>query len=281
MSRYRKVELHLKQLRELQSIIASMKTLSQLELRKLTGIAESQSAMVQILEQVVSDFLLFFPQAAAQIDDKLWLVIGSERGFCGPFNEILVNQLFSEWPECVHEPHRVLAVGRKLCWRLDERLPGYEGLTGASTAEEVQKILTRVVSAIRNQLIRHNLTSLQVLFVSDERGKVINHRLLPPEDIFPSSRPSFPPRLYLEPGQFLSEFMQHYLFLSLARLFSVSLLNENRYRVQHLGGAVHRLDDRLALLQTKARSLRQEEITEEIEMILLGSGAFDTFGEVK
>jgi F-type H+-transporting ATPase subunit gamma len=51
----------------------------------------------------------------------------------------------------------------------------------------------------------------------------------------------------------------------------VSLLAENQYRVQHLEGAVHRLNERLAELSTRAKSLRQEEITEEIEMILLAS----------
>lgn len=53
--------------------------------------------------------------------------------------------------------------------------------------------------------------------------------------------------------------------------FVVSLLAENQYRVQHLEGAVRRLDERLEELATRARSLRQEEINEEIEMILLGT----------
>ncbi len=61
MSRYRKVELHLEQLKELQSILSSMKTLSQLELHKLGRVTESQSAMVRMLEQTVTDFLMFFP----------------------------------------------------------------------------------------------------------------------------------------------------------------------------------------------------------------------------
>jgi F-type H+-transporting ATPase subunit gamma len=68
----------------------------------------------------------------------------------------------------------------------------------------------------------------------------------------------------------LSGFLQHYLYLGINELLMLSLLTENRFRVQHLEGAVHRLDERLGVLSTRARSLRQEEITEEIEMILLG-----------
>ena len=85
--------------------------------------------------------------------------------------------------------------------------------------------------------------------------------------------PTLPPILHLEPDHFYNDFLQHYLLLSLARLFTVSLLAENQYRVQHLDGAVNRLDERLTKLTSHARSLRQEDITEEIEMILLGSGA--------
>lgn len=276
MSRYRKVELHLKQLRELQSIITSMKIISQLELRKLTGFMESQSGMVEVLGQTTTDFVTFFPQPPCIRGNELWLLIGSERGFCGGFNELLVEQLFAEWPECVEQPQRVMAVGHKLCWRLDEMLPGYAGLTGASASEEIPSILSQVVSATQKQLRQHNSLILRVLYHSDERGKVRCRQLLPPEEVAMVENRCFPPRLYLDPEIFFSKFLQHYLFLGLTQLFTASLLAENRYRVQHLGGAVHRLDERLTRLNSQARALRQEEITEEIEMILLGSGAFDS-----
>ncbi|WP_167505725.1 F0F1 ATP synthase subunit gamma [Desulfosediminicola flagellatus] len=278
MSRYRKVELHLRQLEELQSIITSMKTLSQLELHKLSGYTESQGGMTEILEQMASDFHIFFPRPAVETDNELLLIIGSERGFCGGFNELLVRHLFEVLPACAEQPERVLAVGHKLCWRLDEKLPGYKGLAGACASEEIQPILSQVVGAIREQLILQDSASLWVLYHSDERGNMVSRRVLPPEYVALSKEWYVPPKLYLEPELFFSDFLHHYLLLGLTRLFTVSLLAENRHRVQHLSGAMHRLDERLTVLTSKARSLRQEEITEEIEMILLGSGAFDAPG---
>lgn len=277
MSRYSKVEQHLNQLRELQSIITSMKTISQLESRKLSRFTKSQSGMVEVLGQTVTDFLNFFPRPPAGRGNALWLIIGSERGFCGGFNELLVNRLFSEWPACVDQPHRVLAVGHKLCWRLDEMLPGHEGMTGACASEEIPSLLSRVVSATQKQLVRHDSTDLRVLYHSDDHRKVVCRKLLPPEEVRLSAKRTFPPHLYLDPDTFFSNFLQHYLFLGLTQLITVSLLVENRYRIQHLSGAVQRLDERLTILGSQARSLRQEEITEEIEMILLGCGAtFDS-----
>jgi F-type H+-transporting ATPase subunit gamma len=107
---------------------------------------------------------------------------------------------------------------------------------------------------------------------------VRSRRLLPPELSGEAAARHYPPHLNLEPEVFFEQFLQHYLYLGLTELFSVSLLAENHHRVQHLEGAVRRLDDRLGELTSRARALRQEEITEEIETILLGTGAFTPTG---
>ncbi len=44
---------------------------------------------------------------------------------------------------------------------------------------------------------------------------------------------------------------------------------ENQRRIQHLEGAIQRLEEKNENLARKSRTLRQEEITEEIEVILL------------
>ncbi len=72
------------------------------------------------------------------------------------------------------------------------------------------------------------------------------------------------PILYGEPDRFFSHFLQHYLLLGLTQLFTVSLLAENEYIIRHLERAIHRLDEKLAKLSSRVRTLRQEEIIEEI-----------------
>ena len=51
------------------------------------------------------------------------------------------------------------------------------------------------------------------------------------------------------------------------------LMAENRRRMQHLEGAIRRLEERTSELALKRNALRQEEITEEIEVILLSARA--------
>ncbi len=272
MSRYRKVEYHLDQLRELQEIIASMKTLSQLELHKLVGLAAGQHAMAETLGRVAADFYHHYHQPYDGERGEIWLLLGSERGFCGDFNERLLHSLLQRFPQCRENPGRVLAVGRKLWLRMEEALPGFVPLEGASVSEELARTLITVVGGIQKVMAGEAVGSLQLLYHDDVEGRVVAHRLLPPELPKEGAGWRSPPLLQLPPAEFLHQFLQHYLYLGLNERFVVSLLAENRYRVQHLEGAVRRLDERLEELATRARALRQEEITEEIEMILLGTG---------
>jgi len=271
MGRFRKVEHQREQLQELRGIIASMKTLSQLELHKLGGLAGEHHEMVRTLEHVASDFLSFYPRPDVSEGDTLWLVIGAERGFCGDFNESLLKHLRQACPDCVKSPQRVLAVGRRLWGRMEEGWPGFVPLPGASVSEELPQALSRVVAETQAQLSGQQASALRLLYHGDEPEGVFSRRLLPPEIGAGTVTHRTPPLLQLPPERFFTDFLQHYLFLALTEIFTVSLLAENRYRVQHLEGAVQRLDERLEVLAGRARALRQEEITEEIETILLGT----------
>jgi len=270
VSRYRTAVDHLEQLGELKEIIASMKTLSQLELHKLAGVSESQHAMAERLQAMAEDFYHHYPQPS-EGEEALWLVVGSERGFCGDFNEAVMQALFDEFPQCREQPQRVIGVGQKLWLRLEDALPGFMPLEGASVSEELSRALGTVVAGIEQRISSEGTSVLRVLYHDDQSGRIESYQLLPPVVSEQGGRLRNPPLLQLEPKQFLEQFLQQYLYLGLNELFVISLLAENQFRVQHLDGAVRRLDERLEDLGRRARSLRQEEITEEIETILLGA----------
>lgn len=280
MGRFRKVDQQRKQLQELYGIIDSMKTLAQLELHKLNAVAQPRRDMGRVLEQVASEFLHFYPRPAEKKQGKtLWMLVGSERGFCGDFNNVLIRHLQQAFPECRDEPQRVLAVGRKLWLRLDEAMPGFIPLSGTSVSEELTSTLESLVRETRNQLLKQRATSLYLISHGEEPGEVFTRRLLPPEESANVVIGSIAPLLQIPVDTFFSDFLPRYLYLTLVELFTASLLAENYYRVQHLEGAVNRLEERIDLLGGRARALRQEEITEEIETILLGSGIFSQAGQ--
>ena len=65
--------------------------------------------------------------------------------------------------------------------------------------------------------------------------------------------------------------MEQYLFARLHELLYSSLLAENQARMEHLESAVQRLERKSVELLRKRNVLRQEEITEEIEVIMLSA----------
>jgi len=80
-----------------------------------------------------------------------------------------------------------------------------------------------------------------------------------------------PPLLYLPPRVFLAELIDLYLFALLHTIFYSALMAENRARMSHLEGAIQRLDRETRELELKRNLLRQEEITEEIELLMLSA----------
>lgn len=255
------LETRLQKLRDVREILTSMKNLAYMETRKLTHRLETQRQAVAVLEAAAADFLAHYPELRPRDGQppEAAVVVGSERGFCGNFNDPLLATA-GQVPSLV-------AVGRKLAAKLegDPRLAAT--VDGPSVAEEVETVMDRLVEAVEG-LGRVGLVALY----HDTEGEVKQVPLLPPFSGLAESRPaSFPPRLNLEPAALFVELVDQYLFAALQLALLASLLAENQQRVQHLEGAVRHLDERLSSLEHRRHQLRQEEIIEEIEVILLSA----------
>jgi F-type H+-transporting ATPase subunit gamma len=83
------------------------------------------------------------------------------------------------------------------------------------------------------------------------------------------------PALNLAPRAFLLELIEHYLYAVLHAILYASLMAESTRRVRHLEGAVRHLDEEAERLLRRSNALRQEEIIEEIEVILLNAATVD------
>jgi F-type H+-transporting ATPase subunit gamma len=135
------------------------------------------------------------------------------------------------------------------------------------------------VSTVLDLQARYAPLALTVLHHGQDSRQIQMRRLLPPLGIFSQAAPArgSPPRVNLPDWQLFSELVDHYLFAGLNGIFYSSLLVENQRRAQHLEAAARRLDEQVSRLTLRINALRQEEITEEIEVILLSAptGASD------
>jgi len=282
MSKRHEMEEHLRTLSEIGGILGAMKNLSLLETHKLSRFLLAQQRVVAGIESAAADFLVFYPDAMGRPvrAKQVVLVIGSERGFCGDYNESLLAALEEHLDaEAVGEPV-LIAVGHKLATIMEGDRRVAARLDGPTVAEEVQHVLIRLMDTLRElQAQQEYFCPLDLTIVhhsSDAEGIRIQIRR-PFEQVRRQSvRFSHPPILHLDPFVFVTELIDQYLYAVLHEVFYSSLMAENLQRFRHMDQAVQRLEEEMSELALKRNSLRQEEITEEIEVIMLSVEALKT-----
>ena len=259
---------------EIRDIMNSMKSLAYMETRKLARFLETQHAVVESLETVAADFLSFYPETLPVNDEAIsvYLAIGTERGFCGDLNQALVRHLEALLENQPVDRTILITTGRKLHALLekDERIRAR--IEGASIVEEVPEVLSKIVSDFAE--LQKSFGMLSVYAVYHDSKGIVRKQLLPPFQDCLQRPPGFrhPPVLNLTPESFIFELTEQYLFAVMHELLYVSLMTENHRRMMHLEGAVKHLDEESDKLARQYNALRQEEITEEIEIILLSAG---------
>jgi F-type H+-transporting ATPase subunit gamma len=273
MTKRRDLEHHRDSLDEIGEILSSMKTLAYMETQKLSRFLAAQQKVVESIDDVAADFLGFFPEVPSAIREAtpVYLVIGSERGFCGDFNRALARRLVDERSESEVDSTRAVVVGHKLHSLLEDDESVAAFIDGASVVEEVPLVLQRLVAELNK--LQASVSSVRLIGIHHDGDGISVRSLLPPFQGDPSEEVShaFAPLLNIPAIDFLGELVDHYLFSTLNTMLYASLMCENQRRVAHLGGAVRRLEEESGELTRRCRALRQEEIVEEIEVILLSA----------
>jgi F-type H+-transporting ATPase subunit gamma len=275
MSRRHDLEARIDALGDIGKIMRSMKNFSYVETRKLARFLDAQRRVVEHMARAASQLLADHPglvptpPAEAQV---VVVLIGAERGFCGGFNEDLLRAFREEADTIEGRPPALIAVGTRLLPSLSGHPRLLDGIPGASTAEEVPAVLNRLLQSLERPATASHGLILRVLCWDAETDRIFRAEVLPPfQDPCPPSRPTrpFPPRLNLSPPRFLELLVDQYLFAALHALLYESLMAEHQHRLRHLQGASKRVEGRIRELTLRCNVLRQEEITEEIELILL------------
>jgi len=283
MSRRHALAKRLAGLTDIGDILAAMKSLALMETRRLGEFMESQRRRVATIEAAAADFLAWHAELAPApaAGHELCLVIGSQHGFCGDYNDAMVGYLQRRCGKDTDMPTRWVVLGERLSSRLADDPRLMLALPGATVAHEVPAVLPRLSREIGRLLASSELAGhgFSVLHHCAERDDICLRRLLPLRDLPPPAPASHPPDLNLSPTDFLAGLQQHYLHAALNEAIYSALLVENRQRQNHMDRALNRLDETIERLRLAANRQRQEDITEEIELLLLAGEAAQPAGQ--
>lgn len=275
MSRRQEVEASLRSFSEIRDILNAMKNMARVEVLRLGNFLLTQQRVVAGIEAAGSDFFAFHPELfpAREASREIQLLLGSERGFCGDFNESVLSA-FRRQGDC--ETLEIVVLGSKLSGRLPHDFRAAAILESASVVDEIGDVLVQLMNTLST--IKKSATASSPLRVTifhhQTQGEGVRVSVLQPFQQSGSITRRFAnaPRLYLEPIVVANGLMEQYLFARLHELLYSSLMVENQIRVQHMDSAVQRLERKSAELLRRRNTLRQEEITEEIEVIMLSAG---------
>ena len=278
MSHRRDIESELRISGEIRGILRTLENMARLEAHRLGRFLEMQRRVVAGIAAAATDFRAFHPELflAEEIKD-VFVLLGSERGFCGDFNTSILRdyEAHSRDTEDVQRGKAgVVIAGTRLRVKAEDAFPQAVFVESASLADEIEATLVRIMDAVSQAHGSGSMASLRLtVFHHHEPGEVVRASVLYPfeQPESPVTHYVDPPELLLEPAVFARELLEQYLFARLHELLYSSLLTENQIRVEHLESAVQRLDRRSAELLRQRNVLRQEEITEEIEVIMLSA----------
>jgi len=283
MSRRRELSRRLAALTDIAGIMSAMKSLALMETRILRDFLVSQRRMVAGIEAAAADFLAWHGEftPGPGTGRELCVLVGSEWGFCGDFNEAIVERTRALRAR-KHASARWVLVGQRLSARLGDNPLAALSLPGATIADDVPAVLLRLTGELSHLLATQEMAGfgLSTLYHCDATGDIRLRRLLPLRDLPPPGRVHpYPAELNLPPAEFLAGLTRHYLYAALNEVLYSSLMAENRQRLAHMDRALQRLDENTEQLRLAYNAQRQEEIVEEIEVILLSADVLT--GEVR
>lgn len=269
------LSLRFARLNEISGIMTAMKSLSLVETKKLARFIGHQHRMLANIEAAAADFLNFFQVTSSAEAPIILILVGSERGFCGNFNERVLAALDTLPRQ--NPTAALVVVGSRLAAKLASRPGVVAQLDGASVTEDVPAVLNRVMDALHLASTASGAGATLFSLAHEAEGEPALKRLLPFD---PPTAPHFahPPRLQLAPPEFFAELLDQYLLAALYGLLYESLSAESRQRLAHMEQALDRLGETIDRLALKRNALRQEKIVEEIEVILSSEMAFRNHG---
>jgi len=282
----------IKTAQDLLGVVKTMKSLAAVNIRQYEKAVESLEEYRGIVDKGWQVLLRFGgPVPRKRLGaGAVCMVIGSDQGMCGQFNEIIIAH-------AVHEVREQKEHGAEMIfWSAGEKATGSlvdmgheegERFASPGSLTDINTKVQRVVQRIESWQSARNIERFYLChnMVSKEGGYTqIFYRLLPLDEEWAEriSEEEWPGRCLPMMGLDQSELFQHlfhqYLFVSFYRAFAQSLASENAARLMAMQAAEKNVLERGEDLQALFREQRQANITNELLDIISGFEALSDDG---
>ena len=274
MEQLPRLQARISSLRELRDLIRALRALAASHVQEAQTALPGARGYVEVVEDAIAEGAALLPKSdglaasSEQSDASVLIVICSEHGFVGAFNERLLDRAEAERKE----GQELLVVGRRGAILAAERKLDVErDFPMATHVGGVLGVTRRVAECLAD------VSAADVVFGSYRKGgnfEVETKSLLPldPTLLVGYERRS-PPLHHLEANVLLQRLASEYLFGEITRAVMESLASENGARLSVMEAANQNIGDKLEDMRRSENALRQEAITSELLDVVTGSEA--------
>jgi len=269
---------------DLLSVVKTMKSLAAVNIRLYERAVQS---LEQYIATVDMGWQVFFRSGTAiprkpANKSAVLMVIGSDQGMCGQFNEILISHAVKE-TKGLNEKDLDLtfwSLGEKISRSLEDReysIGNHFSVAGSLSGinDQVQVVIQQIESwrvsrRLEHFYVCHNILTKRVGY------KQIFYRLLPLDKEWADqyAAKKWPgrclPQMDLSQQEMFTYLFRQYLFISLYRAFVQSLAGENLARLMAMQAAENNIQEMEENLLVLFREQRQASITSELMDIISG-----------
>lgn len=286
MAELGKIQKKIKKTKDLSSVVRTMKSIAAVNIRHYEKAVRSVREYFHSIElgfQILvhnHPEILSIEQREAKAKIIGTIVIGSERGMCGEFNDRLhhyFTRILQERQKEMPQVH-VLSIGEHITYRLEDEFQvksfafpsSFEGVgellwsllevivdwREVYQIEEIVLFYNRMISSSVYEPAMLQVLPLDLRWLSELKQRKWESRTIPAFSI---------------PWEELfAELVQEYIYISLYRGFAESLASENASLLRAMHAAQQNIEDHLKELEKGYHQQRQNSITEELFDILSG-----------
>ncbi|GAB4188394.1 MAG: F0F1 ATP synthase subunit gamma [Simkaniaceae bacterium] len=286
MAELSKIQKKIKKTKDLSSVVRTMKSIAAVNIRHYEKAVRSVREYFHSIElgfQILvhnHPEILSIEQREAKVKIIGTIVIGSERGMCGEFNDRLhhyFTRILQEQQKEMPQVH-VLSIGEHITYRLEDKFQ-VKSFAFPSSFEGVGELLWSLLEVIADWREVYQIEEIRLFYNRMVSGSAYEPAMLQvlPLDLrwlFELKQRKWEsrtiPTFSIPWEELFAELVQEYIYISLYRGFAESLASENASRLRAMHAAQQNIEDHLKELEKGYHQQRQNSITEELFDILSG-----------
>jgi len=264
---------------QLESVITAMRGSAAARSHEARSRIAAIQAYAAAVGAAIGEALALAPQPDSQVPiherprGHAVIALCAEQGFAGTFNERVLDAAEKHLTE---EGAELLVVGNRGKMVAAERglVVGWSAPMVAH-ADEVPRLANHISDAIYSRLEKNQTRRVTVIHAvpAPSASIAIVERTLLPFDFarFKATPLAIPPLITLPPEQLLADLAEEYVYAELCEELMLSFAAENEARMRAMIAARANVARKLDELVGSFRRLRQDEITDEIIELSVGS----------